>query len=89
MQIVIDICESAYKEMCEYGVDRVDYDIQNMIMNGTVLPEHGRLIDADAVIKDLNTLKDAFVINFDKTTGKVMGIACTAPTILEATGVEE
>ena len=45
-----------------------------------------RLIDADAVTKDLNTLYDAFVINFDKTTGKFMGIACTAPTILAARG---
>lgn len=40
MQIVIDICESAYKEMCEYGTDRVDYDIQNMIKNSTVLPQN-------------------------------------------------
>lgn len=39
MKIMIDICKSAYKEMCEYGTDRVDYDIQNMIKNAIVLPE--------------------------------------------------
>ena len=49
-----------------------DY-LYNVIRNGTVLPEHGRLIDADAYKKNLKWNE-----NIDN-----------APTILEATGVEE
>ena len=90
VQVVIEIDEDIYENR-----DDEDYikmcaeEISTAFRNGTVLKPHGRCIDADAIIKDLNTLKDAFVINFDKTTGKFMGIACTAPTILEAWGNEE
>ena len=88
MQIVIDICESAYKEMCEYGVDRVDYDIQNMIMNGTVLPKHGRLIDADKLREQIsNDKREAF------SKHQVWLLASVhnknIPTILKAWGNEE
>ena len=81
MQIVIDICESAYKEMCEYGTDRVDYDIQSMIKNGTVLPKHGRLGDLDYLYKkfESNGCKDSNVYRLIKDE----------PTILEAWGNEE
>ena len=89
MQIVIDIPEERY-DWIKWGVNAgLGSVVERAVANGTVLPKHGRLIDADAVTKDLNTLTDAFVINFDKTTGKFMGIACTAPTILEAWGNEE
>lgn len=54
IQVLIRLSESAYKEMCENGVERVDYDIRQMMREGTPLPKgHGRLIDADAFIDGL------------------------------------
>lgn len=52
--MVVSMRESAYKEMCKYGVERVDYDIKQLMIKGIPLPKgHGRLIDADAVAKKL------------------------------------
>lgn len=54
-----------------------------VIKEGIPLPKgHGRLIDADAITKDLNTFQDAFVIHTDGTYR--MAISCKAPTIIEA-----
>lgn len=39
VKLVIEISKSAYEEMSEYGTDRVDYDIQQMIYNGKPLSE--------------------------------------------------
>ena len=76
MQIVIDISEEAYKQIMEFGFlenthGKICY---KAIKNGTVLPEHGRLVDADAL-----TLMDVHLID-----GKFL---CDAPTILEADNV--
>ena len=93
IELVIKIPDHLYKLLKDFPSDSNEGTIENVLMkaveNGTVLEPHGRCIDADAIIKDLNTLQDAFVINFDKTTGKFIGIACTAPTILKAWGNEE
>lgn len=37
IQVLISLTESAYKEMCENGIDNVDYDIRQMMKNGTVI----------------------------------------------------
>lgn len=37
IQVLISLTESAYKEMCENGIDNIDYDIRQMMKNGTVI----------------------------------------------------
>lgn len=37
IQVLISLSESAYKEMCENGIDNVDYDIRQMIRDGIVI----------------------------------------------------
>ena len=37
IQVLINLTESAYKEMCESGIDNVDYDIRQMMRDGTVI----------------------------------------------------
>ena len=83
MQIVIDIDEKEYKRIIEGNW--IGEEMAEIFANGTVLPpKHGRLIDADAITKDLNTLTDSFIINMDNFSCGILSISCTAPTILEA-----
>ena len=77
MQIVIKIPEWIYRRIQDIGLS--DYPIingtANAIRHGTVLPEHGRLIDADELFNEFCEIAVEPYIN--------------APTILEATeGVE-
>ena len=66
IQVLIYLTESAYKEMCENGIDNVDYDIRRLMRNGTPLPKgHGRLIDADAFIQYECGNCDGFCDNCD------------------------
>lgn len=37
LQVLVSLSESAYKEMCENGIDNVDYDIRQMMKNGIVI----------------------------------------------------
>ena len=37
IQVLISLSESAYKEMCENGIDNVDYDIRQMMRDGIVI----------------------------------------------------
>ena len=37
LQVLVSLSESAYKEMCENGIDNVDYDIKQMIKNGIII----------------------------------------------------
>ena len=37
LQVLISLSESAYKEMCENGIDNVDYDIRQMMRDGIVV----------------------------------------------------
>ena len=90
MQIVIDIPEEAYKQIMEFGFlenthGKICY---KAIKNGTVLPEHGRLIDADAFEKDNSELWGCDFIH-PKYCDTLADLVSNAPTILEATGVEE
>ena len=37
VQVLVSLSESAYKEICENGIDNVDYDISQMMRDGTVV----------------------------------------------------
>jgi hypothetical protein len=37
IQVLISLTESAYKEMCENGIDNVDFDIRQMMKDGIVI----------------------------------------------------
>ena len=37
IQVLISLTESAYKEICENGIDNVDYDIRQMMKDGIVI----------------------------------------------------
>ena len=75
MQIVIDIPEKVYEN---YLKSYKNTWLELQVINGTILPkEHGRLIDADALIKK-------FGERVDFISGRVGDIYVNAPTILEA-----
>lgn len=82
MQIVIDISDNKYKYIKGLDDEITDYQTSLMlykaVKNGTVLPKHGRLIDADDIdnITVVHNTKDVLV-------------RLEAPTILEAWGNEE
>ena len=88
MQIVIDIPEEAYKQIMEFGFlenthGKICY---KAIKNGTVLPEHGRLIDIDN-IQEIQ-LEDSLTLLTHKK-GDEVDWHIDAPTILEATKESE
>ena len=75
MQIVIDIPEDIYNHIIidsEYFTP----SLVNAFKNGTVLPKHGRLIDADALVKKYGD-SVAFI------NGRVNGEYINVQTILE------
>lgn len=37
IQVLISLAESAYEEMCENGIDNIDYDIRQMMKDGVVI----------------------------------------------------
>ena len=83
MQIVIDIPKYVYDTIVAsdgYIADCDNEKVGMAVKNGTVLPKHGRLIDADA-------LKDEWKEGFHKKI--VDALMDDAPTILEAWGNEE
>ena len=85
MKVVIDIPKEEYNKIIKDPW--LKSGVYKYIKNGTSLPKgHGRLIDADAITKDLNTFQDAFVMNTDGTYR--MAISCKAPTIIEADKAE-
>ena len=68
---------------CVISLNTTHDKMINAIKNGTVLPKgHGRLIDADAATKDINTFQDVFAMYTDNM-GKY-NIVCAAPTVIEA-----
>lgn len=80
MQIVIDIPDNEYKQICELRLhNRTFYD--DAIRNGTPLPSHGRLIDADELKK---IIQENDVLNMTGFNVRLCDINNT-PTILEAT----
>lgn len=98
MQIVIDISEKLYNDFVlqatglgESMLDNPSNKAKYAIANGTPLPPHGKLIDADYITKDFNTFQESFelvAMNIDIYQCSTR-ICCLAPTILEATKGEE
>lgn len=83
IELVIKIPKETYDFLKRYGTD--GGIIEKAVLNGTPLPKgHGRLIDADYITKDLNTLQDSFTINMDKFNPGAFSIGCNALTIIEA-----
>ena len=85
MQIVIDIPEDDYYDILQYAELKVNTEFEKLmivaIKNGTPLPEHGRLIDADAFIKQESCcgyIEDIDIDYFKQNT----------PTIIEADKAE-
>ena len=90
MQIVIDIPEGAYEEICRAKFPIQDgYRLVSWIKGGTPLPKgHGRLIDADEFH---HTLEDMPIRDNDKWFNwlqKVCNRLAEAPTIIEADKAE-
>lgn len=100
MQIIIDIPEDEYEYIKEYGlfgygVPSTKCSVEDAIKNGTVLPKHGRLIDADELIEvtECMYLEGDGPISYrvDGNTGdsligkfQMVDTILDAPTILEA-----
>lgn len=84
MKVIIDIDDNVYTRLFDNGIPRDltttinDAEaIETAIRNGTPLPEHGRLIDADAMQK--------YQID---TFGQRLLVIDTAPTIIERSDSE-
>jgi len=92
MQIVINISEESYKNIKEQ-VDKRDYpdmQIGRAIADGTPLPKgHGRLKDADAMIKRITNLtkcSNGYSKVYDETM--IINIISNELTIIEADEAE-
>lgn len=86
MHIVIDISEELYKNVIEHTkMGYVGSDVWIAVANGTPLPKgHGRLIDADAYISEINRVfpcNDQDDTNIRRATE--IGIS-GAPILIEA-----
>lgn len=97
MKMVIDISEELYKEICPieyiYGLSIVKnkqlfYQLIYAIQDGTPLPKgHGRLIDADKVLDDIEKKNPVFVSETEKRKRYARLVyywaVKNAPTIIE------
>lgn len=103
MKMVIDISEEMYEEICPieysvYGLSSVKnkqlfYQLVYAIQNGTPLPKgHGRLIDADKVLDDIENKNPAFVSETEKRKRYARLVyywaVKNAPTIIERSDSE-
>ena len=90
MQIVIDIPEVAYEGCLDLKANNDDcglgFSLINAIANGTPLPKgHGRLIDADKILKDTKGMGDNLCDEKDKQSVRYLRIEMeSAPTVIEA-----
>ena len=54
VELVIKIDEEIYQEAIKSGYSHLyDEDVANAVANGTPLKHHGKLIDADEVVKEI------------------------------------
>jgi len=96
-EIMIKIPEYIIDDIKECGFipEEDNEELCKVIINGTVLPKHGRLIDADALSKDDEITN--WITRDAIRTGKMLKTFSelflkkiyNTPTILEATGEEE
>lgn len=82
MQIVIDVPDGCYEELCNARFPVQDaYRLVAWIMDGTPLPDgHGRLIDAKAYY---DNIKKHYFDNTTVMRCTEIGLGCI-PTIIEA-----
>ncbi len=89
MKVIIDICEDDYWLACNHP-DILIGSYAHAIRKGIRLPEkHGRLIDADALTKELEQQEK--YNTSPQFAMELTGILCdirNAPTIVEAEGEE-
>ena len=86
MKIIIDVPERYYNFCKECVANRTDTVGQHIIALGTPLPEHGRLIDADALTKRLEDMANlAWNIRVGSSTGleDAIDVIDDAPTVIE------
>ena len=90
MQIVIDIPECFY-EYCKAQTDAIEIELA--VAKGTPLPKsHGRLIDVDALIKQLEAMANNrwnIQVGASKGLEEAIDIVDDAPIIIEADKEEE
>ena len=98
MQIIIEIDEEEYQTYINHteaildsSIPLVHQDLLRAVINGTPLPKgHGRLIDADAVEKEMNKSEVEADRNDDYYTADKIDCAMeyiiNAETIIEADG---
>jgi len=84
MQIVIDIHEKDYQSLKD---GHIPFNVLDVIMNGTPLPKgHGRLIDADRVIKKMEEREEK--LKDDRSIWETAGVETAlnmfGETIIEA-----
>lgn len=86
MQRVIDIPEETFKYYVTLANKRGEQisNLERIILDSTLLPEgHGRLIDADRVIAEMNEMKVGGEV-FTTAVNYVKLIMKDTPTIIEA-----
>ena len=84
MQIVIDIPKDVYEDTLKHSteIQAKGYIIAGAVLHGTPLPKgHGRLIDADATIKEFGEWTDEW-------DDFAIGCLKSADTIIEADKVD-
>ena len=82
MKLIIDIHEKEYQSILNSG--QVPYGVVYAIMDGTPLPKgHGRLINADALIKYVEALpKEANGYSKVYDEAMIIGMIENTPTII-------
>ena len=85
MRLIIELSDETYDKVINpdnwYNPNSAIKDIVNAIINGTPLPKgHGRLIDADRLLKEHGD----DITNWEEPFGVQNNNISTAPTIIEA-----
>lgn len=91
MQVFINISDNLYKDVKQLGIGN-HYELIKAIRNGTPLPKrHGRLIDCDEIIDDIQIERTNLFMNGLKGTPRaymhlndLQDKLENAPTIIEA-----
>lgn len=69
MEIVIKLSDRALEFIKENGIKDI-YGIEEAICNGVVLPKgHGRIVDIDNAVKDLESVNESFCTFYAKGCG--------------------
>jgi hypothetical protein len=86
MRLVIDVPQNLVCKGFERPFTEEEKNILiKAIGNGTPLPKHGRLVDADEIDNNIYDLTRSMDLNY----GQISEVVDTAPTIIEADEVEE